>query len=270
MKSLPLNYLVYPSLLNQYQRLLDSEVDAEDFSNIDSESGDYRRTPEEIMAEREQDLIDSINRVPHEPIEVADRGTAFNEIVDCIILNKKSTRDDVVIRRIKPECSDEEFLHATINGFEFVFDANLCRKVADYFKGSLPQHRCEGIVETKYGLVQLYGYADYIFPAKVVDLKTCERYDFGKYAHNWQKEVYPYCLMQSGDMQECNMFEFYVVQLKAPTKATPWITGVEYREEYNYNHEKATSDIRQITERFLDWLEAHKEQITDKKIFNYR
>ena len=263
-----LSYLIYPSLLNQYQRVLDAENDAEDFSNIDSESGDYRRSPEEILAEREQELLDSINRVERLPIEAADKGTAFNEIVDCLITGMRSTRDDVTISKVQVD--DKEMVKAAINGFEFVFDTDLCKATAEYFAGTVPQHRCEGIVETKYGSAMLYGYADYIFPNKVVDLKTCSRYDFGKYSRNWQKEVYPYCLIQSGDLQECNMFEFYVVQLKNPTKEFPWIRGVDYKEEYNYNHEKASIDIRQMLERFIEWLEAHKDQITDEKIFNYR
>lgn len=246
-------YRIYPSALNSFQRLLDSEVDAEDFSNFDSESGDYRRSPDEIFAEREQDLLDLINRVPREPIEAADRGTAFNEIVD-ELLDK-----EVVLARPN--------IRKVINCFEFIYDGELCQAVAKDMAGSIPQHLCEGELPTRYGLVQLYGYADYIFPSKVVDLKTCGRYDFGKYQHNWQKELYPYCLVQSGDMQECNMFEFYVVQMKNPTKERQTITGNVYREEYNYNHDEASIRLRQFTERFIDWLEAHRSQIKNEKIF---
>lgn len=258
-------YRIYASVLNSFQRLLDSEIDAEDFSNVDSESGDYRRSPDEIFAEREQDLLDLINRVPREPIEAADRGTAFNEIVDCIMLNVPSTRDDVKIdlkAYLPVNC-----ISAKINIFDFRYQTDLCNNVAKDMAGSIPQYLCEGELSTRYGLVQLYGYADYIFQNKVVDLKTCGRYDFGKYQHNWQKELYPYCLVQSGDMQECNMFEFYVVQMKNPTKAEPLITGKIYREEYNYNHEEAKVRLRQITERFIDWLEAHRSLITNEKIF---
>ena len=259
-------YRIYPSALNGFQRLLDSEIDAEDFSNVDSESGDYRRSPDEIFAEREQDLLDLINRVPREPIEAADRGTAFNEIVDCIMLNVPSTRDDV---KITSRTIGETYphLHADINCYCFDYSLDLCTNVAKDMAGSIPQHLCEGELPTRYGLVQLYGYSDYIFPNKVVDLKTCGRYDFGKYQHNWQKELYPYCLVQSGDMQECNMFEFYVVQMKNPTKAEPMITGNIYREEYKYNHAEASVRLRQFTERFIDWLEEHRSQITNEKIF---
>lgn len=285
-------YRIYPSALNGFQRLLDATVDAEDFSNL-TEDGDYRCSPDEIAAEREQDLIDSINRVPHEPIELADRGTAFNEIVDCIVLNKKSTRDDVRIyhnkavhetrirtimdtydnmyeQHIPYRVDSPENIEAHINGFTFKYDVDLCKTTAEYFTNTIPQHLCEATLDTHYGKVMLYGYADYIFPNKVVDLKTCGRYDFGKYQHNWQKELYPYCLLTSGEMQECESFEFYVVQLKNPTKATPLLTGVDYREEYNYNHKQATARLQEICERFIEWLEQHRKQITDKKIFNYR
>ena len=249
-------YRIYPSALNSFQRLLDADVDAEDFSNIDSESGDYRHSPDEIYAEREQNLLDLINRVPSAPIEVADRGTAFNELIDELISGSISM--PMPVDYIK-----------WIHDFEFIYDGELSRRVAQDMLGSIPQHLCEGELPTQYGLVQLYGYADYIFPDKVVDLKTCNRYDFGKYQSNWQKELYPYCLIQSGDMQECNMFEFYVVKMKNPSKndVDPIITGEVYREEYNYNHEDASVRLRQFTERFIEWLEAHRSQITNEKIF---
>ena len=260
------NYRIYASVLNSFQRLLDSEIDAEDFSNVDSESGDYRRSPDEIFAEREQDLLDLINRVPREPIEAADRGTAFNEIVDLHNSHLVTPREDVVVQRLVDNFNVYGY-RAEINGFTFDYDKEICYHAFDYFNEAIPQYLCEGELSTRYGLVQLYGYADYIFQNKVVDLKTCGRYDFGKYQHNWQKELYPYCLVQSGDMQECNMFEFYVVQMKNPTKAKPVITGNIYREEYNYNHEEAKVRLRQITERFINWLEAHRSLITNEKIF---
>lgn len=286
-------YRIYPSLLNSFQRMLDSEIDAEDFSNIDSESGDYRLSAEDIYAQREKDLIDSINRMPREPIEAADRGTAFNEIVDCIVLHTKSTRNDVRIihnkevheERIKTimdladntEENQETYLvetpesiEAFINGFDFKYEPQLCRQTAAYFHNTIPQYLCEGVLDTDYGKVALYGYADYIFPNKVADLKTTAKYDFGKFEHNWQKELYPYCLIESGEMKECESFLFYVVQMKSPTKAMPLITGTDYREEYRYDHALATKRLKEICERFIEWLEKHKELITDKKVFNYR
>ncbi|MBQ4176452.1 MAG: hypothetical protein II640_03190, partial [Lachnospiraceae bacterium] len=42
------------------------------------------------------------------------------------------------------------------------------------------------------------------------------------------------------------------------TKSEPVITGTLYREEYKYNHEDASCRLRQFTERFIEWLEAHR------------
>ncbi len=56
--------------------------------NVDNETGEYKKSPEEIEAELKQTLLDAINRVPFES-EAADRGTAFNAIIDCYIHRKK-------------------------------------------------------------------------------------------------------------------------------------------------------------------------------------
>lgn len=265
-------YKFYPSLLQSFQRFLDSEIDAEDFSNCDRDTGEYKRTADEIAAEREQALIDAINRVEREPSEAADKGTCLNEIVDCILLNTKSTRDDVTIRTTKVEIPDmpNKFIpciQAKMHEFEFNFDMAFCRSVADYFKGSVPQHLCSAPITTKYGVVELYGYIDYV-PAdgRVCDLKSTSNYTFGKFANGWQKHVYPYCLIESGEMSDVRMFEYTVYQLKS-TISDPTITGIQYREEYTYNHEYSTRQLRMICERFIEWLEAHKSVITDTKIF---
>lgn len=291
MNNQAIQYRIYPSLLNSFQRLLDAEIDAEDFSNIDSETGDYRRLPDDIATEREQELLDLINRVKKEPIEIADRGTAFNEIIDCIVLNEPCKREDITIRHIKEEhetrlklvcdgidnigdkyteynIDTPESIEAKINGFTFLFDVHTCKETAKYFANTIPQHLCQATLETDYGTVQLYGYADYIFHDKVVDLKTCNRYDFGKYASNWQKDVYPYCLIESGDMSECSSFEFYIVQMKGGTNRTHILSGTDYREVYTYNHEQSKVRLKQICERLIEWLNAHRSQITNDKIFN--
>jgi hypothetical protein len=45
------------------------------------------------------------------------------------------------------------------------------------------------------------------------------------------------------------------------------LDGSFYREWYDYHHDKSEVAIRQICERLIEWLEAHRDQITDKKIF---
>ena len=43
-------YRFTPSLLNSFQRYLDSDIDADDFMNIDRETGEQRLTADEIAA----------------------------------------------------------------------------------------------------------------------------------------------------------------------------------------------------------------------------
>lgn len=264
------NYRINPSQLNAFQRYLNSEVDAEDFSNFD-ETGEYKRTPDEIASEREQALLDTINKVEREPSEAADRGTCLNEIVDCIVDNVKSTREDVVVTSGVLKTIDETeqpCITAKMHDFTFHFDMSLCKSLADYFGGSIAQQFCSANISVFGKVVELYGYIDYVKPNGVVsDLKTTTRYDFGKYADGWQKTVYPYCLIESGAMRDVPMFEYLVEVLKGGTDKSPLISGTMYKEEYKYDHEKARIALQQMLERFIGWLENHRSVITNTKIF---
>ena len=77
-------YRIYPSLLDKFEGLLHVEEEVESPFNLDAETGEYKRTEEEIAFELKKSLIDAINRVPFDS-EAADRGTAFNAIVDSYI-----------------------------------------------------------------------------------------------------------------------------------------------------------------------------------------
>lgn len=285
-------YRIYPSLLDKFQSYLDSEQEADSFYNTDQETGEQKLTADEIADRHERELLDTINRVPREPSEAADKGTCFNEIVDCIIEHRKSGKEDVKIETIdgyeklvdafgacdetgKPIFYEEEWKYidkpcilAQMDGFHFYFDIALCKELAAYFKGAVCQHLCKATIDTAYGTVELYGYADEIVMDKVYDIKTTSNYAFGKFERAWQKDVYPYCLIESGEMTEVKEFEYTVVKMKGGTKRTPLITGDIYREAYTYNHEQATVRLRQMLERFIEWLEANRDKITDKKIFN--
>ena len=71
------SYRIYPSLLDKFDKYLRADEEVESFWNIDNETGEYKRSPEEIEENLKQDLLDAINRVPFES-EAADKGTAFN------------------------------------------------------------------------------------------------------------------------------------------------------------------------------------------------
>lgn len=257
-------YRIYPSLLDKFQALLDVEQTVEEFWNLDSD-GAYKETADEMSDRLERDLLDAVNRVPREPIEAADKGTCFNEVVDCLISRRKCEYEGMTIQ--SEEMGENRVITAKLNGFTFHYDVALCKEVAEILSGAISQHRCEAVIDTKYGDVELYGYADEIVEDAVVDIKTTSRYDFGKFSKGWQRHIYPWCLVASGQMKEVAGFEFLVVVWKGGTSRTPVLSGTLNDEWYDYHHDQSEVAIRQICERFIEWLEAHREQITDKKIF---
>ena len=293
------NYRFYPTLLDKFQTFLDTTVEDYFYQDEDgkwhknySESEDaFHYSQEEVDALLKQELLDAINRVPHEPSEPASKGTALNEIVDCIIHNRKSDNKNILIKSLKGidvkrefGCTDEVgkpvyydywFEHikvpcifAEIDGFSFYFDKDFCKSIAEYFKGSLSQVFTSATIDTEFGEVELYGYIDELRENKVFDLKTTSRYEFGKYSKYWQRHIYPYTLIESGACTEINSFEFTAYVLRGGTSRTPLITGVQYAEVYQYNHEQSKMLLKNICERFCQFLEDNRDLITNKKIFN--
>lgn len=256
-------YRIYPSLLDKFGQYLRSDEEVESFWNIDNETGEYKKTAEEIESELKQSLLDSINRVPFDS-EAADKGTAFNEVVDCLIHNRKPEPGSKVQLVSNVESN---FIQATINDRIFLFDLAWCKAAAEYFKGSVSQLFVCATIETKYGTVELYGFVDELKRDTVFDIKTTSKYDFGKYANGWQRHVYPYCLIESGQMESVKAFEYTAYQLKGGTSRTPLISGTCYPEYYVYNHEQTVKLLRNHCERFIEFLEENRALITDNKIF---
>lgn len=259
-----IRYKIYPSLLDKFQSYLDADQAAEEFWNLDSE-GDYKETADEMSDRLEKELLDAVNRVPHEPIEAADKGTCFNEIIDCLVAGRKCEYEGMDVQ--SGEVAGNRVITAKLNGFTFHYDVEMCKEVARNFWGAISQHRCEAVLPTKYGDVELYGYADEIVADVVYDIKTTSRYDFGKYGKGWQRHVYPWCLVKSGEMTDVSAFAYDVVVWSGGSARNPILNGKFYRETYDFHYEQSEVAIRQIVERFIEWLEAHREQITDKKIF---
>ena len=264
-------YKIYPSLLDKFQSFLDADQATEEWWNLDSE-GEYKLTADEMSDKLEQELLDAVNRVPHEPSEAADKGTCFNEVIDCLIAHRKCEYEGMDIS--SGELAGNRVITAKLNGFEFIFDREMCLNFAGtYFadatcdNAAISQHQCSAILPTKYGDVELYGYVDEIKGDLVIDIKTTSRYDFGKFSKGWQKHLYPYCLIASGELASVRAFCYDVVVWSGGTKTNPVINGKFYREWYDFHFEQSQKALTMICERFIEWLEAHREQITDKKIF---
>ena len=255
-------YRFTPSLLTKWTDFVDSEALYQEFyGNSDEPSVSL----EEFEAKQEAELWDAINRVPQEPSEAASRGTLLNVIVDCKV---QWERPDAKynIRRISDENGRMVAISGECDGFHFEYDAALCRMLFDYFKGCICQYRCEAEIDTCFGPVILYGDPDYIRRDKVFDLKTTKSYKYGKFEDGWQKDVYPYCLIDSGDLETVSEFEYTVVQLSV--KANQPISGTLYREIYCYDHDSARMRLRAVCEALAAYLEQNSEKITNKRVLN--
>lgn len=273
-----LKYRIYPSLLIAYQNLLDYEQVAEEDWNkvseaahnrgeyLDRDIGDYKLSPDEMYLKLEADLLDSINRVDGRFGEAAEKGTAFNEIVDCLIEHRKSNRDDCKIYSTTNQ-SGIKVIRAEINGFMFDFDIQLCKDVADYFKGSLTQYCASATMNTCYGSVLLYGFIDEWVANVISDIKTTGSYKWGKFEKGWQRHVYPWCVIESGMTTKVDAFEYLIVEWAYQRKGEPIRAKGIYRETYDYDHAESGRKIRDMLESIIPWLEARREFIQDKRIF---
>ena len=79
-------YRFYATILDAFWGYLNSDVIWDKYWGW---SENPPHTPEEFHELQFQELIDRINRKPFDS-EKADRGTAFNEVIDCMIENRKS------------------------------------------------------------------------------------------------------------------------------------------------------------------------------------
>lgn len=313
MKTLQPNFAFSPSLLDAFQRMVDTKV--EEFFYKD-ETGAWHLnwneteetlhfSEEEVDALLKQEFIDKVNKVPEPPSEAACKGTAFNEIVDCLVKKCKPTNPDIVIKTIrdgfdlfearpKPApividgkelmdalatnelqqtCCDQfakigvPFIYASLDGFEFFFDKFFCLEAAEYFKDSICQYYTKCMLETSKGVVELHGYIDYLRMDRLFDAKTTKQYAFGNYQKKWQRYTYPFSLIESGMMKEVNSFEFTIYVLKGGSSRTPLITGTQYKEVYTYDHEQARKMLTQQCERVIEFLEENRSLITNMKVF---
>lgn len=236
-------------------------------------------TIEEFREKQFQSLIDRINRVPFDS-EAADRGTAFNEIVDCIIEHRKS--DKVAVERLYEvkvygqvdNCDPDERwadvehtdklvgLKATYNNRTFVFDINLVMAFANYYKGALTQQFVSAILPTCFGNVEVYGYVDELMPMSIHDIKTTGSYSVGKFKDHSQHLVYPYCYWKQG--MPPMMFEYNIAEL---AKNGSWNM---YTESYMFVPERDVPVLVDRCENFIRFIEDNRHLITDRKIFNLK
>lgn len=248
----PPKYRIYATLLDAFGQLERSEAIWEKYYGFSEEPP---CTPEEFREKLEKELIDRVNRVPFDS-EAADRGTAFNEVVDALIEGRKPRM--MTIHRTPDLQYRVEF-----NGHTFLYPIELCVDMAVMYKGAITQRRVSGVMNTCYGDVELYGIIDELMPLAVHDIKTTGSYSVGKFKHNNQHLIYPWALRKMG--VDLPTFHYDVVEMGKPRRDGTY-TVERYQETYVYDHSRDEQILRQRVEDFIVWLEMHRSEITDKKI----
>ncbi len=248
-----IKYNFYATLLDGYQNYLSS---SETYAKYWGFSEEPPFTEEEFEKQQFQSLIDRINRVPFDS-EAADQGTAFNEVVDCLILNCTSDKMDIKSNK------ETGMITATFNERTFDFPIELCREFQNYYKGAIPQVRTEAILPTKFGNVLLYGYIDELMPTSIHDIKTTKSYTAGDFKDHWQHIVYPYCMNAQGN--KIRDFEYNIATINRSKYGVNWETFTEY---FSYNPETDLPKLTAHVEGLIEFIELNRALITDKKIFN--
>lgn len=242
-------YRVYPTLLDAYSRYLRA---ADIHDHLVAWAGNGKNIPEFSWDVAAGELIDRINRKAFKS-EAADRGTAFNTIIDDI------AGAATVLRR-RYRTTDSGRLGVDVNGRLYSFKRDQCYEVAARYDGGLAQLGVSRCIATRHGEVELYGYIDVLMMDRVVDIKTTgARYVPGKFRHNWQHIVYPYCLNNA----YLRRFDYDVYVMNSKGDITE-----RYNETYNYLPERDDDLLRDHIDGFLDFVEEHRNEITDLKIFN--
>lgn len=119
-------------------------------------------------------------------------------------------------------------------------------KLPDYFFA-------QKAVKRQYNDIMFYGFCDVVGGGRVIDIKTTSQYQFGKFLTSFQN-LYLWALEPSG----YTTMEYVVVaNLREVYVET-------YGLDYNFD------ELLQKMEFFVEFVEQHKNLITNRKIFNNR
>lgn len=218
-------YRFYITLLDSFQRYLDSESD-----------------------DAKQGLLNSINRVPFFS-EAADKGSAFNDLID-LLISDKSKLDEV--NEIEQEYITHTYIRRDGTTGTYTFPKFIVHEYVKRLTGALIQVYVEVKIETSFGDVILYGYVDDVLPGKAVDIKTTGRYIFPKYLKAWQHKGYSHCLSHNG--VELIEFEYIVTDFNN--------IFIETYPVRDYSQE-----LKNICEQLIEFIQANQDKITDQKIY---
>ena len=146
------------------------------------------------------------------------------------------------------QAKGSSFEEAVIKGVnEESFDTEIISKV----RALLPRPMLKTQVYCEYQLenVLLYGYIDVIGKTLAVDIKTTNSYQPGRFAHSHQN--------------------FYLPALRSKGIRTLRYVITDFQDVYQENYDQTIDFSVQKTQikLFCNFLEEHREKITDRKIF---
>lgn len=179
-----------------------------------------------------QEFIDKLNRVETPRSDAQLRGMAFEDAV--------ATAPDAGYSGLTVRIHDTKCPVGILNQF------------AQESRGAVRQVYVEAFLPTQRGLVKVYGFIDELLADTAYDIKTTKNYNFPKYLHNWQHAVYLEALRDQG----INRFVYKVTDFEDI-----------FKEEYHYRQEDTDRLISECV-HLIEFLEANRSQITDRKVFN--
>ena len=192
----------------------------------------------------EREFIDKINRVPitdEKALERMNNGTALNELVDRYVTGERFEGNNGILTHV-------------IDGKNYTANFSLVKELGEYLSDSLIQPYVEATINVDGNEVLIYGYMDYLDGFKAIDLKSTSSYDLGKYKGSMQRHLYPVCLASDGINVE--LFEFLVTDFESV-----------FKEPYPVDLEESKAIVSNQCWMLIEFLEAKKHLITDKKIF---
>lgn len=220
-------YNIYPTLIDSYRLFLGT---------------DYVSFAE---------LIDRINRVPHKPSEAASKGMAFNSLIDSLLRGEAPPALKVQKQQKTYDASDT--FEIKNDGWVFHFDKSLATSLACRLAGAMPQVFLNSAIDTPAGLVNLYGYADYILKDSVIDLKTTSSYTWPKFLNSFQHKAYMVCARDMG--YQINRAEYLVTDFNS-----------FYVEDYLWKESIRAEVVSELI-GFINFIWEHKKAINNAKLF---
>lgn len=198
-----------------------------------------------------EEMLNKINRIKSPMPEAAAKGVAFEDCVNNIIKSGVATHPLLKGSFFEKQYQDANFPDTK---FTFNFKGDLILKIAAKLANcSKMQEYIQANVSTPVGVIKVYGFIDFSYPDKFIDLKTTGSYKDKKFKDYNQHKCYPLLAQLNG--RKVYDFLYYVTDFN-DTYVEP------------YKHTSALKDefIRDLVE-FTEFLERERELITDKKIF---